>query len=61
LPTARCATFPADVGVVESPQQDETVRAESLLELEEAGLLSRFPLIRWPVVDTHDQLPFVCL
>jgi len=58
LPTTPCATFPADVRVVEVPQQDERLRARSLLELEEKGFISRLPLIKWPGVDTHDQVPF---
>jgi len=58
LPTAHCA-FPADVRVVEVPQQDERLQVQSLLELEEEGFISRLPLIRKPVVDTNDKVPFV--
>jgi len=59
LPTAHCATYPADVGVVEVPQHDKRLQAQSLLELEEEGFVSRLPLIRQPVVDTHNQVSFV--
>ena len=45
--------------MVEVPQQDETLQVQSLLELEEEGFVSKLPLIRQPVVDTHDQVPFV--
>jgi len=45
--------------VVEVPQQDESLQVRSLLELEEEGLLSRFPLIRRPGVDTNDKVLFV--
>jgi len=45
--------------VVEVPQQNKRLRAQSLLALEEEGFVSRLPLIRRPVVDTHDQVPFV--
>jgi len=33
--------------------------SQSILELEEEGFVSRVPLMRQPVVDTHDQVPFV--
>jgi len=45
--------------VVEVPQQDERLQVQSLLELEEEGFISRLPLIRKPVVDTNDKVPFV--
>jgi len=54
LPTACRAAFLADVRVVEVPQQDERLRVQSFLELEKEGFVSKFPLIRQPVVDTHD-------
>jgi len=59
LPAAHSAIFPADVGVVEVPQQDETLQVQSLLELEDESFISRLPWIMEPVVDTYDQVPFV--
>ena len=53
LPTAHRDIFPADVGMIEVPQQDERLQERSLLELEEEGFISRLPLIR----DLLDQAP----
>ena len=39
--------------MVEVPQQDERLRMQSVLELEEESFISRLPLIRQPVVDTQ--------
>jgi len=59
LTAAHRATFLADAGVLKVPQQDEILRARSLLELVEEGFVNRLPLMRQPVVDIHDQVPFV--
>ena len=59
--TARHVASPADIRVVEVPQQEERLQTRSLLELEEEGFINRLPLIGWPVVDTNHNVPFVCL
>jgi len=53
LPTARRAPFPADVGMVEATQQDESLRVQCLLELEQAGFVNGLPLTGQPLVDTN--------
>jgi len=53
---SRCATLPADVGVVEVLQQDESLRVRSLLELEGEGFVSRLAWIRHQL-----QGSFCCL
>jgi len=45
------------VRVVEVPQEVRRLRAQSLLELEEEGPISRLSLIRRPPVDIHDRVP----
>ena len=57
LPTARCAAFHADLGVIEDPQQDKSLRVRSLLELEEEGFVSRLPLTKRPGVVTSPRVP----
>lgn len=57
-PTARCATFSADVKVVEVPQQDNSLQSQCLLWLKEEGFINRLHLIRQPTVDTNYKIPF---
>jgi len=59
LPTARHVTFPADVRVVEVPQQNESLQALYLLSLEHEGFINRLYLITSPVVDTNHKVPFL--
>ena len=59
LHTAHHATFPADVWVVEVPEQNE--RLQYLLQLEVEGLIYRLCLIWWPVVDINHKAPFAAL
>lgn len=41
------------------PHQDECLRTLYLLQLKEGGLISRLPLIKWPVIYLCHQMPFI--
>jgi len=55
------ATFPADVGVIEVPQQDKSLQVQCILYLEYAVFINRLPLRGWPVVDTKHKVAFIAL